>query len=223
MINFTEARQMMVDGQIRTSDVTNLRVVTAFLNVPREKFVPKESVGLAYLDRDLPVGGRHADRPARFLIRPMVLARLVQAANIEPDDLVLVVGCTTGYSAAVIAQLASAVVALDEDQDLTRQASAALASEQIGNVDVVAGPLAAGWPVEGPYDVVLLDGGAEVIPQPLFQQIKEGGRLVGILQRGPVGQGTVFRMTGGNVTADAVFDAPAPILPGFARPPEFVF
>jgi protein-L-isoaspartate(D-aspartate) O-methyltransferase len=219
MTDFAAARRMMVDGQIRTVDVTDLRLQSAMLEVERERFVPPAHRAIAYLDRDIPVtdGGR----PARRLPKAMVLARMIQAAAIEPSERVLDVGCATGYSAAILARIAAAVIALEEDPELFAAAQAALAGQD--KVKLVNGPLAAGWPVAAPYDVILLDGATEIAPRTLLSQLREGGRLVCVLGRAPMGKGTVYRLVGGHVTAQPVFDAAAPLLPGFAKPAEFVF
>jgi protein-L-isoaspartate(D-aspartate) O-methyltransferase len=219
MTDFAQARRMMVEGQIRTSDVTDLRVQAAFGEVPRERFVPQDRQALAYLDRDVPVDSAGARR----LLKPMVLAKLIQAAAVGERDRVLDVGCATGYSSVILSRLAGAVTALEEDSVLAAAAVGAIAAAGANNVKVVSGPLAAGWPPDAPYDVILLNGSAEIVPQALLDQLADGGRLVGVVGRGPIGQATVYRRSGAHVGAHAEFDAVAPLLPGFARPPAFVF
>ena len=218
MLDFATARRMMVDCQVRTSDVTDLRLIAAMLMVPRERFVPKAAAELAYLDTDLPVGAG-----ARALIKPMVLAKLVQAAEIKDKDHVLVVGCATGYSAAVIAQLAGSVVALEQEAELARLAQDNLQALGARNVTVVTGPLVAGWTAGAPYDVVLLDGAVEDVPKALLSQLKAGGRLLGVVGRAPVSKAMLFRSSGADASGRPIFDAAAPTLPGFAKPPAFVF
>src|SRR5207248_581387 len=164
-MDFAAARRMMVDGQIRTSDVTDRRVIAAMLEAPRERFVPENMMALAYLDRDLPVNGPEEGRGTRYLLKPMVIAKLVQAAELEPSDRVLDVGCATGYSSAVLGRLAGSVVALEEEPELAAAAAANLQAVGADNVSVVKGPLIAGWPPAAPYDVIFLDGGAEVAPK----------------------------------------------------------
>jgi protein-L-isoaspartate(D-aspartate) O-methyltransferase len=218
MVDFAQARRTMVDCQIRTSDVTDLRVIAAFLEVARERFVPAARQAIAYLDRDVPVNDA-----GRALLKPMVLAKLVQAAGIAATDHVLDVGCATGYSSAVLGRLAARVVALEEDAALGATAGAALAASRAGNVTVVTGALSAGWPGSAPYDAILLQGATEIVPDSLLGQLKEGGRLLAVLGSGPMGKATIWRMAGTRATPQPLFDAAAPLLPGFAKAPAFVF
>jgi protein-L-isoaspartate(D-aspartate) O-methyltransferase len=221
MIDSSEARRMMVAGQVRTNDVTDWRVQEAMLEVMRERFVPPERQALAYLDLDVPVQtGRDAPR---YLLKPMVLAKLVQAAELEAGDHVLDVGCATGYSSAVLGRLVKSVVALEEDAELARAARDALADVGARNVTVSKGPLVDGWPAQAPFDAILLNGASEIMPHIPLGQLNEGGRLVCVLRRGPVGKATIYRRASGHVSAHTLFDASAPLLPGFAKPPEFVF
>jgi len=218
MTDFAVARRMMVDGQIRPYDVTEQNLLAAMLAVPRERLVPPAFGGVAYTDLDIPLGAGH-----RCLLKPLVLARLLQAAAIGPGDRVLDVGCGTGYSAALLARLAGSVVALEEDAALAAQARRALADVGAGGVTVVEGPLAAGWPAGGPYDVILLDGGAEIVPEELFKQIKDGGRLVGVVGEKPAMRAMLYRSVNGVVGSRPIFDAVAAPLPGFSKPPAFAF
>jgi protein-L-isoaspartate(D-aspartate) O-methyltransferase len=222
MLDFAAARRMMVDGQVRTSDVTDPRVVAAMLELPRERFVPPAVAPLAYLDRDLPVTQRE-EMPLRCLLKPMVIAKLVQAAEVGAGDRVLDVGCATGYSSALLARLAASVVALEEQETLAQRARDNLAAVGASNVNVVVGPLAAGWAERAPYDVILLNGASEVAPSVLLRQLDDGGRLVCIMGRPPASKATLYRCTGGHAVGMPVFDAAAPVLPGFAATPAFVF
>jgi protein-L-isoaspartate(D-aspartate) O-methyltransferase len=223
MTDFQAARRAMVDGQVRTSDVTNLDLIAAMLDIPREAFVPEARKPLAYLDRDVPIADASAAGPARFLIKPMVLARLIQAADPGPRDSVLVVGAGTGYGAAVIARLAAQVVALEEDEALCRQAKAVLASIGSHNVNVIRGYLADGAPDSGPYDVILIDGGVETVPDRFCGQLSSRGRLIAVEVAGPVGKAKLFQPVNGKLSSRELFDAGAPVLPGFAVAPAFVF
>lgn len=221
MTDFAALRRMMVDGQVRTADVTDPRLLAALLGLPRERFFPEDKASLAYLDLDVPVS--EPGQPARCLIKPMVLAKLIQAAEIAPSDRVLDIGCASGYSTALLSRLADEVVGLEEDAGLARTAAATLAELGLANTKVVAGPLARGCPAEDPFDVILLQGSAEIVPEALFGQLKNGGRLACVLGRGPVGKATLYRRIDGDCSSRIVFDATAAPLPGFVRPPEFVF
>ncbi|HZS65314.1 MAG TPA: protein-L-isoaspartate O-methyltransferase [Xanthobacteraceae bacterium] len=222
MIDFSKARRMMVDGQIRPNDVTDLRIIGAMLDVPRERFVPPESVEISYLDLDISVssiagGGR------RRMLKPMMLAKLIQAAEIQEHDAVLDIGCTTGYSTAILARLAHSVIALEEDGSLASRARQLLADMGEKNVSVVTGPLMAGWAPHSPYDVIVLEGATEVEPRTLFPQLKEGGRLVCVRSGTAAGKAMLYRRAGGEVSGWPIFDANAPVLPGFIAAPAFVF
>lgn len=222
MTDFAEARQMMVEGQVRTYDVTDLRILAAMLEVPREHFVPEDKRALAYADRDLPVTNALGGRTPRYLLKPAVLARLIQGAEVVETDRVLDVGCASGYSSAVLAKLAGSVVALEEDSHLAAIAKEKLAAIGAANVTVMVGPLVAGAPAQAPFDVILLNGATEIVPRNLCRQLNEGGRLACVFGRAP-GRATIYRSASGHVTGQPAFDAAAPLLPGFAKPAEFVF
>jgi protein-L-isoaspartate(D-aspartate) O-methyltransferase len=223
MLDFAAARRMMVDSQLRTSDVTEPRLIAAMLALPRERFLPPESAALAYLDIDVPMTGARAGKPVRSLLKPMVLARLIQAAEIAEGDHVLDVGCATGYSSAVLARLARAVIALEDDAGLAAQARGNLHALGIKHVEVVTGPLIEGWPSRGPYDVIILNGASQIVPKALLRQLKPSGRLVGVLRQAAAGKAMLYRPIGGEYSGRPVFDAAAPLLPGFAEPIAFVF
>lgn len=218
MTDFAQARRTMVDCQIRTNDVTEGRVVDAFLAVPREPFVPAAKQALAYLDADLPVGQPGSQR---YLIQPMFLAKLVQLAGVKPTDVVLDVGAATGYSTAILAQLAAKVVALESDEGLAGEAKAALAPYD--NVSVTVAPLAKGAAASGPYDVILLQGSVEEVPPALFESLREGGRLIAVVGRGRAGRATIFVRVGSDFAGRIAFDASLQALPGFAKAPAFTF
>jgi protein-L-isoaspartate(D-aspartate) O-methyltransferase len=217
MTDFAAQRRMMVDGQVRTADVTDLRIISAMLEIPREQFVPRASADLAYLDLDLPVG----EGGARRLPKPMVLAKLIHAADIAATDVVLDVGCATGYGAAVLARIAGRVVALEEDSGLAQAARTALSSQP--NVRVVSGPLTAGWPQGGPYDVIVLEGATEIPPEAFLPQLREGGRLVCVLSSGPGAKAMLYMRSGDELGGRPIFEANAAVLPGFAKKPVFAF
>lgn len=221
MADFARAREMMVDRQIMTVDVTNARVLSAMREVPREAFVPRGLRAIAYSDADLPL--KKASAPRRALLNPPTFARLAQLAAIGADDVVLNVAAATGYGAAVLARLASFVVALEEDAELAQAATANLLDLGIGNAAVVTGRLADGYAAEAPYDAILIEGAVEVVPESLFGQLKEGGRLVAVVGRGLAGAATIFTRTLGEVSGRPAFNAGAPSLPGFEAPRGFVF
>jgi protein-L-isoaspartate(D-aspartate) O-methyltransferase len=218
MADFAQARRVMVDCQVRPSDVTDLRIIAAMLEVPRERFVAASQRGVAYLDIDAPA----ADGSRRALLKPMVFSKLLQAAGIGENDRVLDVGCTTGYSAAVLSQLAGSVVALEEEPALADAASSNLAALGAANVTVVKGPLVAGWRPAAAYDAILLEGSCEIVPETILAQLANGGRLLAIVGKSPMAKATIYRSSG-SVTAQPLFDAAAVPLPGFARARAFVF
>jgi protein-L-isoaspartate(D-aspartate) O-methyltransferase len=223
MIDFAAARRMMVDGQVRTSDVTDPRIIAAMLALPRERFVAEENADLAYLDLDVPVTRAKGSGGGRRLLKPMVLAKMVQAAAVKADDHVLDVGCVTGYSSALLARLARSVVALEEDAALARLARENLEAVGAGNVTVVTGPLTQGWQAEATYDVIFLNGATEIAPDALCRELKDGGRLVAVVGRSPTSRAMLYRSVAGDISGWPIFDAAAPLLPGFAAPPAFVF
>ncbi|QIB35614.1 protein-L-isoaspartate O-methyltransferase family protein [Ancylobacter pratisalsi] len=220
MIDFAEMRRAMVDAQVRANDVTDLRIVAAMLETPRERFVPPGLQNFAYIDDDLLV---KPGTPARYLMEPMVLAKLLQAAEISSDALVLDVGAATGYSTAVLAKLAGQVVALEEDAELAAQGSTLLVELGLLNAAYVQGPMTAGWPGEAPYDVILLNGSIDSAPEALLAQLKPEGRLVAVLGQGRSGRATVYVNTPGGIGSRIVFDAAVPTLPGFEARAGFVF
>jgi protein-L-isoaspartate(D-aspartate) O-methyltransferase len=219
MSDFSTARQKMVDCQVRPSDVTDIRIIDAMLAVPREAFVPEQQRAMAYLDLDLEVGGPASGK--RFLIKPAVLAKMLQAAEITEADNVLVVGCATGYSAAVLAKLAARVTATEGDPDLAAKARGILAGA--GNVTVRAAAAADGEPADAPYDVIVLDGATEITPDRVYRQLKEGGRLVGVFATTQPPRAAIVTRSHGDFGHRALFDATAPVLPGLGRVPAFVF
>lgn len=218
MIDYAAARLNMVENQIRPNKVIDPAVLNAFLDVPRERFVPEELRGTAYIDEDLPLGG------GRYLMEPMVLARLVQLAEIGPEDTVLLVGCATGYAAAIVARLARAVVAIEADHRFAATARTRLAELGCSAVTVIETPLAQGYPARAPYDVVLFDGAIGDVPAGIVSQLAEGGRMLAVV-KAEEGMGKAERMTrvGGTLSRRVIFDAGTPLIPGLERSPSFVF
>jgi protein-L-isoaspartate(D-aspartate) O-methyltransferase len=221
MSGFSTARQKMVDGQVRTSDVTDSRIIDAMLEVPREAFVPDNKQALAYLDLDLDVSA--AGGPKRYLIKPAVTAKLLQAAAIKGTDKVLVVGAATGYAAALAAKLAGEVTATESDPSLAAKAGTILRQLGCANVAVRNAPAAEGDPTGAPYDVIFLNGATGIMPEGLLGQLKDGGRLVGIFATFQPPRATIVTRSHGDFGNRTLFDATAPVLPGLERLPAFVF
>jgi len=217
MTDFAAARRNMVDGQVRTADVTDPRIQSAMLEIPRESFVPQVSAALAYLDLDLPVG----ENGTRRLLKPMVLAKLIHALELASSDRVLDAGCATGYGAAVLAHVAGNVTALEEDSGLAQAASRALAG--LKNVRAVTGPLTKGWPKDAPYDAIILEGAVEFSPEAFLPQLRDGGRLACILGGGPGAKAMLYFRSGDDLGGRSIFDASAAVLPGFVKTPAFAF
>jgi protein-L-isoaspartate(D-aspartate) O-methyltransferase len=215
MTEFSAARSHMVDSQVRTADVSDTRILGALQSIEREQFVPQKSKELAYADYDMPIA------PGRRLLKPRVLAKLLQQSDIRSTDRVLDVGCGFGYSAAVLAQLAAQVIALEENADIAAHARKALADES--KVEVVTGPLAEGYAAAAPYDVIVLEGATEVEPDALLRQLSDGGRLVCILGGDPSAKAMLYTRSGDDTGGRPVFDAAAGVLPGFAKPRAFAF
>ncbi|MEO5372755.1 MAG: protein-L-isoaspartate O-methyltransferase [Alphaproteobacteria bacterium] len=216
-MDFSSARGRMVTNQIRTNHVTDPLVVAAISGLPREEFVPGACRGIAYMDADLDLGaGRH-------LMEPMVFARLLQIAAIQPGDVVLDIGCATGYSAGVLARMAGTVLAVECDPRLAEAATEALNALSIDNAAVMVGPLAEGYPAQAPYDVIVFEGSVPRIPDRIRDQLAEGGRLVAVVRDGGVGEATLITRVGGVFGHRTAFEASVGKLPGFERDAGFVF
>lgn len=220
MSGFATARQKMVDGQVRTSDVTDSRILDAMLSTPREAFVPAARQPLAYLDLDLDVGAAAAKR---YLLKAASTAKLLQAAELKSSDSVLVVGAASGYAAAIAAKIAAKVTATEGDSALASQAAATLAGLGLANVTVRNAPCAEGEPAFAPYDVIFLNGATEIVPERLFGQLAEGGRLVGVFATVKPSRAMIVTHAHGDFGHRTLFDAAAPVLPGLERRAEFVF
>lgn len=216
-MDFADARLKMVDNQIRTTDVTDPEILRAFLTVPREAFVEPAQRALAYVDCDLAVSR------GRSMMQPAPLAKLLQLARVRPTDVVLDVGCGTGYSSAVLSQLAASVVALEEDPDLAARASETLTANGFHSCVVVQGPLNAGWPTEAPYDVIVFQGSVEFVPDAFLDQLKERGRLVAVEGTGLSAMAKFYTKDDGLVSDRFGFNCAARPLPGFSRDKAFVF
>ena len=217
--SFATVRKTMVDCQLRPSKVTNQFILDAFMTIPREDFVGKQQRALAYVDEDLPLSG------GRCLMEPMVLARLLQALEIRPDDSVLIVGAGCGYGTAVAAKLAGSVIAIETRANLVDKAQDVLVSIGIDNAAIVKSRLVDGYPEEGPYDRILIEGGVETVPDNLLKQLTPKGRLAAIYRKPghPVGVASVWTRSGKEFTRTPLFDARVPNLDEFNAKVEFSF
>jgi protein-L-isoaspartate(D-aspartate) O-methyltransferase len=217
-MDYAAARYKMVQNQIRTNRVTDPQVIAAMSELPRELFVPASARGFAYVDEDIPLGG------GRYLIEPLTTALLLQTAEIHADDVVLDIGCGTGYTSAIAAQMASAVVALESDPGLATRATATLTQLGLNTATVVVGPLRKGWVEQASYDVIVFSGAVSAVPKTIEEQLGEGGRMVAVIgQEKGMGCGMLFLRRGGIVSRRPVFDAAIPLLPEFAPEPAFRF
>ncbi|MDZ4085690.1 MAG: protein-L-isoaspartate O-methyltransferase [Tabrizicola sp.] len=215
MSEFASRRVMMVDTQVRPSDVTKFPIIDAMLSVPRETFVPDDKREAAYVGENLTLA------PGRVVLEARTLAKLLDALDIQPTELVLDVGCGLGYSAAVIARLAETVVALEEDEGLAADAQRILSEEGVDNAVTITGRLAEGAANCAPYDVITIEGGVEQIPAPILSQLKDGGRIGAIFMENAVGTARIGYKAAGQMTWRSIFNAAAPVLPGFAKPRGF--
>lgn len=215
MSEFASRRMTMVDTQVRPSDVTKFPIIEAMLHVPREVYVPRDRQEAAYIGANVEIS------PSRVMLEPRTLAKMLDSLNIQPDEMVLDLGCGLGYSAAVIARLADTVVAVEDDADLAAEAQRALSNEGVDNAVVVKGPLADGAAKHGPYDVITIQGGIEVLPDALFAQLKDGGRIAAVFMTGALGTVKTGLKHDGQITWRFAFNAAAPVLTGFGRVASF--
>ena len=215
MIDFTSRRTMMVDTQVRPSDVTKFPIIDAMLTVPREEFVPAAQREAAYMGENIDLGG------GRVVLEPRTLAKMLDALAISNKELVLDIGCGMGYSTAVIAHMAEAVVAVEDDESTAVEAQEALVAHGADNAFVHHGPLTDGAAKHGPYDVIILQGGVAEIPATLLDQLKDGGRIAALFMRGALGEARIGHKRGDQISWRMAFNASAPVLPGFARQEEF--
>ncbi len=215
MTDFARRRTMMVDTQIRPSDVTKFPIIEAMLSVPREMFVPAGQREAAYIGENVPL------KPGRVVLEPRTLAKMLDALNVQPGEVVLDIGTGLGYSTALLARMAEAVVAVEEDGDLAKDAEAALAEAGADNAALVQGALAEGAAKHGPYDVIVIEGGVESLPSALEGQLKEGGRMVALFMEGAVGVCKVGYKINGHMSWRFAFNAAAPVLSGFEKKASF--
>ena len=223
MSDFKAERETMIESQIRPNAVTSTALLKAMAETPREAYVPPSQRSLAYMDGALRVEAARDGQPARYLLSPMVFAKLAQLARIKETDRVLDVGPTTGYSCAILAKLAKEVVAVECDAGLAALTQDALAGEGIANVELVTGPLSDGAPDKGPYDVIFMNGRIEREPEELFAQLAVGGRLVVVMGSEAAPKARLFTKIDSSLQENQAFDAAAPLLPAFEVKPTFSF
>lgn len=219
MTDFALARRNMVDCQLRPNRVTNAQLLAVVGELPRERFLPDGMKSVAYSDEDVPLGN------GRFLMEPMVLARLVQTLQAGPGDKALVVASGQGYGAALLASLVKSVVAVESDAGMASSANHTIKALGLGNVTLVTAQAEAGMAAAGPYDVILIEGSVRQIPPAILDQLAEGGRLVTVLAGAPGAMGVAQLVVkeGGVTSGRPLFDAGTPVLPGFAPPARFTF
>jgi len=215
MTDFSMRRTMMVDTQVRPSDVTKFPIIEAMLAVPREEYVPAKLREAAYMGENLDIGA------GRVILEPRSFAKLLDALDLQPGELVLDLGCCLGYSAAVIARMVDAVIALEEDESIAAEAERRLAEQGVDNAAVITGQLVAGAVKHGPYDAIIVEGAVEHLPEDLLSQLNDGGRIACIFMEGRLGVARIGRKTAQGVVWRNVFNASAPVLPGFGKVAEF--
>lgn len=215
MTDFAARRRMMVDTQIRPSDVTKFPIIEAMLNVPREVFVPDARREAAYCGDNIEIAR------SRVLLEPRTLAKMLDALDVQANELVLDVGCGYGYSSAVVARMAQAVIALEEDESIAAETQSLLSDVGADNAILHSGPLAEGAAEHGPYDVILVQGGVAELPQALEEQLKDGGRIACLFLDGALGAVRIGYKSGGSLSWRFEFNAGAPVLPGFGKQPVF--
>ncbi len=219
MVDFVTARRNMVESQVRPNKVTDPRLIEAMTETPRELFLSEALRSIAYVDEDIDLGG------GRVLMAPMVLARLLQAADVRPTDIALDIGCATGYSTAVLARLCDTVVGIEPDPEVAAAAGNVLADAGVDNAAVIEAPLAGGYAKQAPYGVIIFGGAIDAVPDAIVGQLADDGRLVAVVADGTgVGRATLMARSGPeSLSGRPLFDASTAMLPGVARRPEFVF
>ncbi|MGR3486337.1 MAG: protein-L-isoaspartate O-methyltransferase family protein [Paracoccaceae bacterium] len=217
MTDFAARRVTMVDTQVRPADVTRFPIIDAMLEIPRERFVPFDRIEAAYVGGNIDLGG------GRAVLDPRTIAKMIEEVDVDPADAVLTLACGPGYATALLARMAQVVVGVEDDPDLARQAETELSALGLDNAVVVAGAPAEGAPKLAPFDVIVVEGGVQTVPDAVLEQLRDGGRIVALFMRGQLGEARVGHRAGGVVSWRPVFNADAPILPGFTARPVFTF
>lgn len=215
MSDFAARRTMMVDTQVRPNDVTKFPVIEAMLAVPMEDFVPPSRRAVAYSGENLDLGG------GRVLLEPRTFGKMIDMLDLQPDDMVLDLGCGYGYSSAVLARLVQTVIAIEESADMAAEAERRLNEAGTFNVAVLNAPLTEGAPKQAPYDAILINGGVEDVPEAILSQLKEGGRIAALFLESALGVARIGHCHGGRIVWRYAFNAGAPLLPGFERARSF--
>ena len=217
-MDYAAARYRMVENQVRANRVIDERVINVVSELPREKFVPSSKADIAYIDEAIEI------EDGRYIMQPMIMARLLQSAEPLESDVALVVGCADGYTSAVLAKIVSTVVAVESNTKLIKKANDVLASMEIDNVAVVEGSLTEGYPKQAPYDVIVFNGSVSEVPDEISEQLAEGGRLVAVVNSDR-GMGSLMIRTrvNGMTSERDLFDAATPLLPGYQIDTKFVF
>ncbi len=215
MSDYATRRRMMVDTQVRPSDVTKFPIIDAMLAIPREAFLPRDRAEAAYVSENIDIGA------GRVVLEPRTFAKMLDALDVTNDDMVLDIGAGLGYSSAVIARIAEVVVAVEDDADRVKEAQGLLSDHHADNVILHKGPLTGGAPEHGPYDVIIVEGAVQQVPQPLIAQLKNGGRMACLFMEGALGVVRIGYMVDGAVSWRFAFNASAPVLAGFEKETAF--
>ncbi len=223
MIDTAVQRLNMVESQVRPSEITDRRIIRAMNEIPREEFVPLPMRQIAYSDGEVRLKTAQPGGQVRGLMAPRTFAKLLQLAKIDEGDVVLDVGCATGYSSAVIYRIAETVVALEQDPEMIEKAIELNEKLGLDNIVVVTGQLEAGYPSEGPFSAIILEGAVSKVPESLLDQLKDGGRLVAVVENGSVSKAVVWHRFGENFDRSTAFEVSSPSLPGFSAPATFDF
>lgn len=215
MTDFASRRTMMVDTQVRPSDVTKFPIIDAMLAVPRENFVPDALREAAYVGENLDIGG------GRVMLEPRTLGKMLDALNIQPNHVAMDIGCGLGYSTAILARMCEFVVAVEDDEARAEEAQSLLSGLGIDNAAVMAGPLSAGSEKSGPYDIIMVEGSVQTVPETILAQLREGGRIACVFAEGNLGVVRIGHKIDGKINWRFTFNASAPVLAGFEKTTEF--